>query len=97
MSEKVTLYVVSYDISENKVRKKVSDTLGDYGYRVQYSVFECRVPQTKYKEMYARLVKLVTSPGDSVRFYMICENCAAKVRTIGVKIDRPEDEDVIII
>ena len=97
MPEKVTLYVVSYDISENKVRKKVSDTLEDYGYRVQYSVFECRVSQLKYKEMYARLVKLVTSPGDSVRFYTICENCAAKIRTIGVKIDRPEDEDVIII
>lgn len=34
-------YVVVYDISSDKQRKKVSDLLEGYGLRVQYSVFEC--------------------------------------------------------
>jgi CRISPR-associated protein Cas2 len=33
--------VVSYDISDDKRRRKVAQIMEGYGYRVQYSVFEC--------------------------------------------------------
>ena len=33
--------VVSYDISDDKRRRMVAKLLEGYGYRVQYSVFEC--------------------------------------------------------
>ncbi|MHC5821254.1 MAG: CRISPR-associated endonuclease Cas2, partial [Nostoc sp.] len=44
-------YVIVYDISCDKRRKKVSDLLSGYGQRVQYSVFECILNQNKYNEL----------------------------------------------
>ncbi|MBC2698445.1 MAG: CRISPR-associated endonuclease Cas2, partial [ANME-2 cluster archaeon] len=35
--------VISYDISDDGMRKKVANILLDHGVRVQYSVFECLV------------------------------------------------------
>ena len=34
------MIIVSYDISDNKVRTRFSKYLGEYGTRMQYSVFE---------------------------------------------------------
>ncbi|MGY4610889.1 CRISPR-associated endonuclease Cas2 [Thermostichus sp. MS-CIW-38] len=45
------LYVITYDIPDNKRRKKVSDLLEGYGRRVQYSVFECRLEQHQYQDL----------------------------------------------
>ena len=36
------MYIVSYDITSNKLRRKIAKELENYGVRVQYSVFECR-------------------------------------------------------
>ena len=33
--------VVSYDVSDDRRRRKVAKIMEGYGYRVQYSVFEC--------------------------------------------------------
>ena len=49
------LYVVTYDIPNDKRRKKVSDLLEGYGRRVQYSVFECLLTSAKYAELKHRL------------------------------------------
>ena len=40
-------YLITYDIENNKRRKKVSDELEAYGYRVNFSVFECELNKTK--------------------------------------------------
>ena len=39
--------LVSYDISDDKRRRKVCKILEGYGYRVQYSVFECDLDDKK--------------------------------------------------
>ncbi len=62
-------YVIVYDITCDKRRKKISDLLEGYGQRVQYSVFECVLSQTKYSELQKRLRKQIKSSEDSVRFY----------------------------
>ena len=33
-------YLITYDIEDDKKRKKISDELEAFGYRVNYSVFE---------------------------------------------------------
>lgn len=73
------LYVVAYDIPCNKRRKKVSDLLEGYGNRVQYSVFECVLPVTKYNHLRQRLKKIVKLQEDSVRFYPLCAHTLGKV------------------
>jgi len=73
------LYLVTYDIPCNRRRKKVSDILEGYGRRVQYSVFECRLPPKKYREMRQRLLKLIDVKEDGFRVYPISSHTISKV------------------
>jgi CRISPR-associated protein Cas2 len=77
------LYVVTYDISCDRRRKKVSDLLEGYGRRVQYSVFECLLSAVKYKELRQRLKHRVNVAEDSVRFYPISGHTFGQVEIWG--------------
>ena len=71
-------YLITYDIENNKRRKKVSDVLEAYGYRVNFSVFECELNKTKMKNLVKKLEELIDKKKDSLRFYHVCENCVPK-------------------
>lgn len=77
------LYVVTYDIPCNKRRKKVADLLEGYGKRVQYSVFECVLPVSKYEELRQRLSQRIKIKEDSVRFYPLSRHTLAQVEILG--------------
>lgn len=77
--------VVSYDIPDDKRRKKVMDTLENFGAHVQYSVFECELKEQHYKRMRARLKPLIAEKEDSVRFYFLDEDAVKKIEAVGVK------------
>ena len=55
----LTMYVISYDIVSDRLRNKVAKVLLGYGKRVQYSVFECRISQEKFEELYRKMVLLI--------------------------------------
>ncbi len=90
------MYVISYDISKDKIRNKVASELENYGKRVQYSVFECELTEEKLKKLYAKLLKLCAEEG-SIRIYVICENCRKKIRMIGTVTEVKRQEAVIIV
>jgi len=73
-------YVITYDITNDKRRTKLSDLLGNYGYRVNYSVFEIELSETKKEKLLyeIELKKLINKKYDSLRFYHLCENCVVK-------------------
>jgi CRISPR-associated protein Cas2 len=89
-------YVVTYDIPCDKRRKKVSDLLEGYGKRVQYSVFECVLNQSKYDELRQRLSKKVNIEEDSVRFYPVSSHTLSQVETWGGSPVTPPPESIII-
>ena len=70
--------VISYDISDDGIRKKVANILLDYGVRVQYSVFECLVDAKTLDKLIVMLSPF-TEGNDSIRFYQICEACLKKM------------------
>ena len=74
--------VISYDISDDRTRSKVANVLADYGKRVQYSVFECRV-DTKTLEKIITMLKPFAEGNDSIRVYQICETCLKKAVLLG--------------
>ena len=74
--------VISYDISDDGTRSKVANVLADYGKRVQYSVFECRV-DTKTLEKIITMLKPFAEGNDSIRVYQICETCLKKAVLLG--------------
>ena len=97
------LYVISYDIQSDKLRSKVAKELENYGRRVQYSVFECRLPKKKFQELYGKLVKYMmeVEEGDdsNILIYRLCQTCEEKIGTIGVEPENRqfEGETVIVL
>ena len=76
-------YVIVYDIPCDKRRKKVSDLLEGYGQRVQFSVFECVLSQSKFNELCQRMNKQVKLEEDSVRFYPLSRHALSHVEIWG--------------
>jgi len=74
--------VISYDIQNDKRRTKIHKTLKNYGSWIQYSVFECDIDKTDYLRLRHQLEQL-TAEEDSLRFYLLCENCQRKIERIG--------------
>ena len=64
------LVVVSYDISDNKRRRRLAKYLEKKMTRVQMSVFEGRFDAEKTKSI-ARVIEKIVETGDSVRIYSI--------------------------
>lgn len=63
--------LVSYDISNDKRRRKVMKAMEDFGTRVQYSVFECRLSPDEINKLKKRLKPLVRIGEDTIRFYFV--------------------------
>ena len=78
------LYLISYDIGEQKRRTKVAKLLEGFGQRVLESVFECDLEPQAYGELLRRLGRRVQpEEGDRLRIYRLCGGCAAQVAIIG--------------
>jgi len=77
-------YVVAYDISNDKKRKKIGEELEAYGKRVNFSVFEIQIKnQSQKAKLEDKLLELLDPKYDSLRFYHICQNCIEKSWSLG--------------
>lgn len=79
----VMMYLVSYDITDDKRRTRMSDGLLNYGVRVQKSVFECLVTDRQVKAIESLARQVVDDDNDSVRIYRLCKRCADSARVVG--------------
>jgi CRISPR-associated protein Cas2 len=77
------LYIVSYDISDDKRRLQVAKTLLDFGTRVQYSVFECIMEESSRREMMDRLIRIIVDEEDKIRVYSLCARCESSITVLG--------------
>ena len=96
----MVMYIVSYDISSNRLRNKVAKLLEGYGRRVQYSVFECEVSEKHFYRLRKDLTDLLTGSDDAgIRIYDLCGKCEKKIQIIGVTHtpDEEKEDDVFII
>ncbi len=91
-------YLITYDISDDKSRTKLSDLLDKYGYRANYSVYECELNKTKLRGLLYQIESqgLIDHKYDSIRFYHICQNCTAKSFEIGRRPEPFEPREMFI-
>lgn len=66
-------YAVAYDLSDNRERYRVDKILKGWGFRVQKSVFECRLKRHHRTRLAASLEALRLKTG-SVRIYRVVGN-----------------------
>ncbi len=90
------MILISYDISDNKLRAKFSKFIIKFGVRIQYSVFEI----TNSKRMLKNIMCEITNnfenkfdQSDSVIIIETSENC--KITKFGYA--KNEENDIIII
>jgi CRISPR-associated protein Cas2 len=90
-----TLYVIAYDIPNDRRRTKVLKTLRGFGKWTQFSVFECFLSAKELVLLHERLRKQIRPDEDSVRFYPLCQTCCGKVESVGGP--KPEDPVTVIV
>lgn len=92
--------LVAYDVetetAEGRKRlRKVAQICKNYGQRVQFSVFECRVTQTQLERLEHQLTQIIDEEKDSLRIYILHMGREASVRVYG--LDRYIDFDEPLI
>lgn len=78
------MYLVSYDIVDDKKRTRLHKMLKNYGVRNQFSVFECDLDDKKYVELSYKINKIKVEVGDSIMIYPICSSCQSKITRRGI-------------
>jgi CRISPR-associated protein Cas2 len=75
--------IVAYDIADPKRLKKIADCCLNYGVRVQYSIFECRIPADQFKMLWSELIDIADESDDRLVAYPIHGAAADNIRTFG--------------
>jgi len=91
------MIMLSYDITNDRVRTRFSKYLNKFGRRLQYSVYEIhnshRVLQNILKEIELNYKKGFAG-SDSVVIFEVCEGDKKKIRRYGYAAN--EEKDVVI-
>ena len=93
--------IVAYDVDTTdkagqRRLRRVALTCQDFGQRVQYSLFECRVSEAQLEVLIQRLLGEIDADKDSLRIYILHLGRDKSLRQFGK--DRYRDfEDPLII
>ncbi len=84
------MILVTYDVSTvdsfgAKRLRRIARACRDYGQRVQFSVFEIEVEPATWVGLRQRLVDIIDTTRDSLRFYQLGANWERRVEHIGTK------------
>ncbi|NGZ06554.1 MAG: CRISPR-associated endonuclease Cas2 [Magnetococcales bacterium] len=90
-------YVICYDISDNKRRRRLAICLDQYGDRIQESVFEAVLDRDLLHQMISEISKKIKVNADAVRIYTLCATCAPKVERLGIPGPVPGEETVFVV
>lgn len=91
------LVLITYDVNTEdaagrKRLRRIAKSCIDYGQRVQNSVFECLLDAAQCRMLQAKLISIMDSDKDSLRFYYLGNKYEKKVEHFGCKHTyQPED------
>lgn len=88
------LFAVVYDISDDRERRRVDRVLQGFGFRVQRSVFECRLTPGAQRKLRNQLDLLGLKTG-FVRLYRVLGTAPAA--TVGVAPPGPDDTHAYVV
>lgn len=60
------MYLINYDITDNKTRRKMVSILEDYGIRVQKSVFESDITERQLLTLHKELQNAIKDDEDEI-------------------------------
>lgn len=98
MAKEAHLYVVTYDISDQKRWRRVFKIMQGYGEWLQLSVFQCRLTPTRHAELIALLDGVIHHSEDHIVLLDIgpAEGVDPRVVSLGKTFEAVEHEPVIV-
>ena len=69
---KKSFYLIIYDITDDKKRKKISDLIDGYGTRVQYSSYEVWLTEMQLHTLLEKINRMYNEK-DSIRIYKLSQ------------------------
>ena len=92
----VTYDVSTKDAAGKKRLRQVAKICGDFGQRVQNSVFELKVDPGQWAECKKLLIDTYFEDEDSLRFYFLGNNWQQRVEHVGAKASYDIDGPLIV-
>lgn len=80
------IYIIAYDIADNKRRLRVAKTLESWGYRIQESVFQLRLATATLARVRSSLAALISEGDEVIHIYPICSSCTDRADVLGAAI-----------
>lgn len=77
------LYIIAYDIKDDKTRTKIAEFLERFGTRRNYSVFECVITAGQYRQILTAVKKYINTSKDILLLIPVCKTCYARHVLIG--------------
>ena len=92
------LFIVAYDISDQKRWRRVFKAMQGYGEWIQLSVFQCRLSQRRRAELETRLRELVKNGEDHVLLIEVgaADRIELAMASIGKTYSKMERRAVVI-
>jgi CRISPR-associated protein Cas2 len=91
------LYIICYDIVDDKRRRKIDKLLKGLGTRVQKSVFEARLDTKKLVRLKNRASAIIEHEEDNIRIYRQCASCLSVVEIMGSSPQIEETQKLIVV
>ena len=92
------LYIITYDISDQKRWRKVFKLMRGYGEWLQLSVFQCRLSRRRHAELLATLDEVILRDHDHVLMLDIglADKVDPRVISLGKSFEAVQREAVIV-
>lgn len=87
------LWVATYDVSDDRQRRRVERCLAHEGERTQFSVFEAWLSERERTRLMAATqvaIEAAPSGNDSIRWYGLCGHCQRQLNFLGRGL-KPDD------
>ncbi|SNR60319.1 CRISPR-associated endonuclease Cas2 [Desulfurobacterium atlanticum] len=78
-------YVITYDISDDKIRNKLMKLLKNYGRRVQFSCFEVDLTEKELETLKEKIESLIDSSTDKVYIFPVSNYVINDIVKLGIK------------
>ncbi len=90
------LYMIAYDISDDRRRAHLAKLLEGFGDRVQYSVFRAQLEKRDLAELIVRARRIIFEKEDSLLIFPLCKSCESGTLSFGI-LGKYERQFVFII
>lgn len=85
----MTQYIATYDISDDLQRERIARVLQDYGYRIQFSVFEMNLKDSDLDAIQRRLGMLLSKEDRMELIPIDMDRRRKRLQWMGSDLDQP--------